>query len=401
MGGPSLKPEDSASSESERDPGVPRTAGPSRVRVSLESPTDEARAAEELRRAMGMQGFVGGSRALLEALQKIPRYAASEACVLIQGETGTGKELCARALHHLGRRSARPFVALNTGAMPTELVENELFGHEPGAYTHAQTAHRGVIAEAEGGTLFLDEIDALPLAAQVKLLRFLQEKEYRPLGARCSVASNVRVVAASNLALEQEVQAGRFRRDLYYRINVLPLRLPALSQRREDIALLAAHFLARHCRATGEPPRSFSARALEKLEAYAWPGNVRELENVVERAVVLGRGAVIEAAEIDLPGLDPGTAEAASGPAREETHETFRAAKSRVVRDFELTYLQRLLRRHDGNISRAARDAGKNRRAFFALMQKYRIRVRALTSSAPAHAIDLEIGGEHDGAVGG
>lgn len=399
MGGPSLKPDEFNPSVHGADGARCSDSFP--ARVPLESPTEQARAAEELRRALGMQGFVGSSQVLLRELQKIPRFAPSEACVLIQGETGTGKELCARALHHLGPRSSRPFVALNTGAMPTELVENELFGHEPGAYTHAQTVHRGVIAEAEGGTLFLDEIDALPLAAQVKLLRFLQEKEYRPLGARSSVAANVRVVAASNMELEREVQAGRFRRDLYYRINVLPLRLPALSQRREDIRLLAAHFLARHCRATGAPVRSFSGRALEKLEAYAWPGNVRELENVVERAVVLGRAAVIEAAEIDLPSTFDETAEALSSPPREAPHETFRAAKSRVVRDFELTYLQRLLRRHDGNISRAARDAGKNRRAFFALMQKYRIRVRVLTASVPANQIELEIGGEHDGAVGG
>lgn len=374
-------------------PGVPeRDAGSvSRRPASLEA--EEARAAEELRRLLGLQGFVGRSPGLLAELQKLPRFARSEACVLIQGETGTGKELCARALHHLGERSSRPFVALNTGAMPTELIENELFGHEPGAYTHAQTQHRGLIAEAEGGTLFLDEIDTLPVAAQVKLLRFLQEKEYRPLGGRRSLTANVRIIAASNLDLEREVVAGRFRRDLYYRVNVLPLRLPSLNQRREDIGLLAAHFLARHARGARREPATVSPAALRKLEAYAWPGNVRELENVVERAWVLGRGPVIEAVDIDLPG-DPreGTMEGAgssgAGEGSERT-ETFRAAKSRVVGDFERAYLQSMLRRHQGNISRAARDAGKNRRAFFALMQKHRIKVRVQEIAGAEYRVDL------------
>lgn len=328
----------------------------------------ECAAAHGLREWFGLQGFVGRSPALLTELNKLPSYARVDSSVLILGETGTGKELCARALHHLSLRASGPFMAVNVGAMPAELIENELFGHESGAYTSARGPAPGLIAAAEAGTLFLDEIDALPLTAQVKLLRFLQEKEYRPLGGRQNLHANVRVVAASNADLPGAVAAGRFRKDLFYRLNVLPLTLPALNARKEDLPLLARHFVARQGDQTGRRKLGLSPDALAKLQSYDWPGNVRELESVIERAVVLSEDWVIGARDIDLPVPDP--------PVESAKPETFRTAKARVVRDFESEFLREKLESHGGNITQAARAAGKNRRAFFELMRKHRIVVR-------------------------
>jgi two-component system response regulator GlrR len=325
----------------------------------------------ELLEALTLQGFVGESPILLSELRKLPSYARSDACVLILGETGTGKELCARMVHYLGPRANGPFVALNAGAIPTELVENELFGHDAGAYTSARGPQRGLVAEAEGGTLFLDEIDSVPLQSQVKLLRFLQEKEYRPLGARRILAANVRVIAASNIDLDHSVVTGRFRKDLFYRVNVLPVKLPSLNERKEDISLLAKHFVLKHAKSCGGEKIGLAPEALLKLQQYEWPGNVRELENVVERAVVLSQDCLIRAGDIDLPvtsppNVDPGAA----------GRETFQVAKARTVNNFERAYLQSALEQHHGNISQAARSCGKNRRAFFALMQKHRITIQ-------------------------
>lgn len=323
----------------------------------------------ELRQMLGLKGLVGESPVLVAQLEKLPRYARTDACVLILGETGTGKELCARAVHHLSPRLAAPFVAVNTGAIPLELIENELFGHDAGAYTSAQGPQRGLIAAAEGGTLFLDEIDSLPLSAQVKLLRFLQEKEYRPLGAKRNLSANVRVIAASNANLHDAAAEGRFRKDLYYRINVLPLRLPPLMERREDIPALARHFIAKHWAGGEKSPPKLGPTAILKLQRHDWPGNVRELENVVERALALCEAEVLRASDIDLP-----EEVATENTSAEAT--TFRAAKARLVGRFEREYLHDVLERNQGNISQAARAAGKNRRAFFALMQKHKVTVR-------------------------
>ena len=336
-----------------------------RTRRWLGLPADLLQVAAELRQLHGLKGLIGESAVWLAELNKLPRFARTDACVLILGETGTGKELCARAVHHLSQRADGPFVALNTGAMPAELIENELFGHDAGAYTSARGPQRGLIAEAENGTLFLDEIDTLPPAAQVKLLRFLQEKEYRPLGARRSVAANVRVIAASNTDLARAVAAGQFRKDLFYRINVLPLNLPPLSRRKTDIPLLARHFVARHADAERRGKLRLAPDALLKLQRHDWPGNVRELENVIERALALSESCLIRASDIDLPGDAP--PENASAPT------SLRAAKAEVVSRFEREYLADVLERNHGNITHAARAAGKNRRAFFALMKKHRM----------------------------
>jgi two-component system, NtrC family, response regulator GlrR len=325
---------------------------------------------QELKRKLGLGQLIGESPTFLAAVNKIPMMARCEASVLISGETGTGKEVCARAIHYLSPHSAKPFMAVNCGAIPPELIENELFGHERGAYTDAAAAKPGLIQEAEGGTLFLDEIDCLPLLAQVKLLRFLQEKEYRPLGATKTKKAAVRVIAATNADLEEAVQQGRLRRDLYYRINILPLVLPPLRQRQEDIVLLARHFLAKFAEEFGKPGTEFSAGALQMLRAYSWPGNVRELEHTIERAVALTEEST--PGEVDLTLVMP---------LRVEQPETFHHAKTRAVTQFEQAYIQDMLLAHTGNITKAARAAGKNRRAFWQLMRKHGIEAQNRKSS--------------------
>jgi two-component system response regulator GlrR len=328
---------------------------------------ERARAAGQvfgrLREKLGLRHLLGESPAFVAAIEKIPLVARCDASVLICGETGTGKELVARAVHYLSPRAKKPFVAVNCGAVPTELVENELFGHERSAYTGAFSQQPGVVQEAEGGTLFLDEIDSLPLLAQVKLLRFLQEKEFRPLGAARAQKADVRVLAASNGDLESAVDEGRLRRDLYYRLNVIPLRLPPLRERREDIPLLARHFLQKHAL---ERRAELSPRALQSLLDYDWPGNVRELEHVVERAIVLSQDEeLIREHHVALPR----SPERAPSPVAA----TFQQAKADAVARFEAAYVRELLATHRGNISRAARAADKNRRAFWELIRKHGI----------------------------
>lgn len=329
---------------------------------------------QQLRERLGLRGLVGESPAFLAEARKLPAVAGCDAGVLILGETGTGKELFARALHYLGRRSGEAFVPVNCGAIPVELVENELFGHDRAAFTGATTAAGGLIAEAEGGTLFLDEVDSLPPAAQVKLLRFLEEKRYRRLGSSRLREADLRVVAATNAELETGVAAGRFRRDLYYRLNVVQLRLPPLRERRSDIPLLARHFLDRFSQRLDKPLSGFSPEAMQTLVTHPWPGNVRELENVVQRAVILaGSGRRrIEPGDI---GLESAESRASS------RRESFQEAKRRVVAAFERDYLRSLLASCGGNVSRAARTARKDRRSLWGLIKKHRIDVDRYRSS--------------------
>jgi two-component system response regulator GlrR len=326
--------------------------------------------ASQLKEKLGLRCLVGESPAFLSEVRKFPLVAKCDASVLISGETGTGKELCARAIHHLSPRAHGPFIPVNCGAIPLELVENELFGHERGAYTGASTARLGLINEADGGTLFLDEIDSLPLLAQVKLLRFLQEKEYRPLGASKVCKADVRIIAASNSDFEAAVEVGRLRRDLYYRLNVVMLALPPLRERIEDIALLARYFLSKYAREFRKEVHSISADALQKLQFYDWPGNVRELENTIERAVVLCEHAEVASDDVLLPTDDA---------ARQQS---FQEAKAMIVTQFEKSYIQRLLITHQGNITRAAQTARKDRRTFWQLIRKHGIDVRRFKTLA-------------------
>lgn len=317
--------------------------------------------------------LIGSSPSFIEQANRIPAVARCDANVLILGETGTGKELFARAIHDLSPRAGAAFIPINCGAIPIELIENELFGHERGAYTGAMAASAGLIAEADGGTLFLDEIDSLPLLAQVKLLRFLQDKEFRSLGSSRLRHADVRIVTATNIDIEKAVREGRLRMDLYYRLNIVPLRLPPLRERVEDIPLLARHFLEVYARKFDKQVEGISNEALRKLVLYNWPGNVRELEHTIERAVALSHGKIIEPPDIDLRQMPDGI----------ET-QSLREAKARVVAQFEHTYLLGLMLACEGNITRAAEMAGKNRRAFWELLRKYRIDAGSVRDSKRA-----------------
>jgi DNA-binding NtrC family response regulator len=282
--------------------------------------------------------------------------------VLIAGETGTGKELVARAIHYQSPRQGKPFIPVNCGALPDHLFENELFGHTKGAYTDASSPEKGLVAEAEAGTLFLDEVDTLSASAQVKLLRFLQNREYRPLGSSKSITADVRILAATNADLRQQVQTKRFREDLYYRLNIVALRLPPLRERPEDIPLLADHFLRRYASHYGRGSLQFAAAALHKLVAYPWPGNVRELESVIQRAVLLAPCPVLQPDDIDLH---------LSYQCTVSEPESFHTAKARAIEQFERTYLNTLLTAHQGNVTHAAKHTGEARRSLQRLLKKH------------------------------
>ncbi|HEV2706895.1 MAG TPA: sigma-54 dependent transcriptional regulator [Pyrinomonadaceae bacterium] len=320
---------------------------------------------ESLKEKLGMRQLVGESTAFLAEVKRIPLIAKCDAGVLITGETGTGKEVCARAIHYLSPRAHKPFVPVNCGAIALELVENELFGHKRGAFTGAFTSQVGLIEMADTGTLFLDEIDCLPPNAQVKLLRFLQEKEYRTLGSAKVSRADVRVIAATNADLSEAVKTGKLRRDLFYRLNVIPLRLPPLRERRDDIPILALHFLNKYSAKFDKPGLQFSPAALRALALHDWPGNVRELENTVEREVALAEGASITLQDSDLP-CDP----------KPSCRTTFQQAKAEMVAQFERTYLDELLRTYQGNITKAAQAANKNRRTLWQLIRKHGINVK-------------------------
>ena len=313
-----------------------------------------------------LRDLIGDSPLFAQQVARVPVLARYDASVLILGETGTGKEVCAQAIHYLSDRSGGPWVAVNCGAIPTELVEAELFGHVKGAYTHAHSSRPGLVREAEGGTLFLDEIDSLPYGAQAKLLRFLQEKEYRPVGSNGVMHADVRVIAATNRNPSQLTARGVLRQDLLFRLNVLTLHLPLLRDRASDIPQLALYFLRAAARQWQKPAPALSPAALKKLLGYDWPGNVRELKNVMERAVLMSGAGTLSAQDIDLDGSSTLT-DITVGD------ESFRAAKARVVENFERAYIEHLLASNAGNVTHAARAAKKNRRAFFELMRKYKI----------------------------
>jgi formate hydrogenlyase transcriptional activator len=269
---------------------------------------------EEILGEHNYEEIVGTSPALGTVVRTIDRVAPTDTTVLIIGETGTGKELVARAVHNRSPRRSRPLVKVNCGAIASGLIESELFGHVKGAFTGALERRTGRFELADGGTLFLDEIGELPLDMQVKLLRVLQEQEFEPVGSSRTIKVDVRVIAATNRNLQDEVAAGRFRADLFYRLNVLPIRVPPLRERREDVAQLAMFFVQKHAKRIGRIVDSVSRESLDRLAAYAWPGNVRELENVIERALVLSHGGVLDAAQGLVPGAEP--AVATTGPTR-------------------------------------------------------------------------------------
>jgi transcriptional regulator with GAF, ATPase, and Fis domain len=316
-------------------------------------------------------GVVGRSAKLVAAAKQVHLMAGSDAPCLLLGETGTGKELFARAMHYLSPRRDSPFVPLNCGAVADHLFENELFGHARGAYTDARSQENGLLAYAEDGTLFLDEIDALSSSSQVKLLRVLQEREYRPLGSARSVVTNVRILAACNCDVWQRVQARLFREDLYHRLNVLRLVIPPLRERIDDIPLLVRHFLREFSAREGRGKVEVTDAAMVRLTAYRWSGNVRELQGLLHRAFLLHVGPVLDADSLDVPEVQSvqdhsGLLSASDSP------QTLKAAKDRAVQQCEQTYLAEVLRRCEGNVSRAARASGKERRSFQRLLRKHK-----------------------------
>jgi two-component system response regulator AtoC len=335
-----------------------------RLRLSREN----RRLRSELADGFRIENFIGSSPSLQEMLRQVRKVAPTKTTVLVTGESGTGKELVARAIHELSPRASMPFVAVNCGAIPAELLESELFGHVRGAFTDASRDKKGLAAEADGGTLFLDEIGELPVQLQVKLLRFLEDEQVRRVGDTRSEKVDVRVVAATARDLARAVKDGQFREDLFYRLNVVNVRLPALRERPDDVPALVEHFLAKYRRLRPEEPLTgVSPEALEVLRSHRWPGNVRELEHAVERAVVLAEGPLIQ--EGDLPDevrAAPAPSSAAAAPGRDlSVKRAFRAMEEQLIRT--------ALDRTGGNRTRAAELLDLSYRALLYKIKEYGI----------------------------
>ena len=338
-------------------------AGPTHARSGLraEAPAsagDTAWRAAILSRSSRMQAVLDEARLV----------AAADASVLIRGDSGTGKELLARAIHLASPRAAAPFVAINCGAIPEPLLESELFGHVRGAFTGATSAHQGLVQAAHGGTLFLDEIGDMPPALQVKLLRVLQERAVRPVGATRAQAVDLRIVSATHRDLDAALAAGQFRADLYYRIDVVSLQLPTLAERREDIPLLAGHFLRSLAHKYGRRLTGFAPEALEALATAPWPGNVRQLHNVVEQACALATTALIPRALVERA---------------LRVHPTEPLGYAEAKRRFERNYLIQLLKLTAGNVSDAARLAERNRTEFYRLLQRHDLTPELFRGAGP------------------
>ncbi|WP_260292019.1 sigma 54-interacting transcriptional regulator [Sedimenticola hydrogenitrophicus] len=309
------------------------------------------------------------SQAMEQLLLEVQRVAQGDASLFIHGESGTGKELIARAVHRVSPRQAAPFVAVNCSAIPGELLESELFGHVRGAFSGAVSSRDGLFRSADSGTLFLDEIGDMPPMFQVKLLRALQEQRIRPVGANQDIPVDVRIISASHHDLEALVEEGKFRQDLYYRLNVVTLRLPSLSERREDIPLLANHFLTRLSPRYASRVKGFSAEALDALVQYDWPGNVRQLQNVVEQLTALSTTPIITVMQVEKALREKASLMPGFQEAREQ---------------FERDYLVELLQRVNGNVSQAARLAKRNRTEFYKLLKRHHLEPAQFKPDSPA-----------------
>jgi DNA-binding NtrC family response regulator len=341
---------------------------------------DRTRRLEMRLEAQEQFGELIGTSAKMSAVYRlIEGVATATSTVLILGESGTGKELVARAIHQRSARASKPFVAVNCAAIPKDLVESELFGHVRGAFTGAQNARAGLFETAHGGTIFLDEVGDLPLVAQVKLLRTLQEGEVKRVGSDETKIVDVRVLAATNIDLKSRIDAGGFRTDLFYRLNVIGIALPPLRERRDDILLLAYHFIDKYARRMGRDPKRLGPDAARALTVYPWPGNVRELEHAMERAVVLAQGSAISSR--DLPAETQGEGTISSTPRPASGHAMlaisalladlpFAEAKRAAMTQFEEAYVAEVMRRSDGNLSEAARQAGVDRSNFKRILRK-------------------------------
>jgi DNA-binding NtrC family response regulator len=344
-----------------------------RAAKQVELARTNAELRSQLRRQYGFENIVGTSAAIRRVFSVVSRVAPTDASVFVSGESGTGKELIARAIHTHSRRAERPFVAINCAALPDHLLESELFGHEKGSFTGAEGMRRGLVESTAGGTFFLDEISEMSLELQAKLLRVVQERKIRRVGGATEIPVDVRWVTATNRDPEQAVRDGALRQDLYFRLNVVPVRVPPLRERAEDIPLLAQQFLRSFAAAHGRPEVHLTPGAMQALRSYSWPGNVRELQNVIERVVSLGEGA--EAGVEELPEEVVGETAGSRAGAREadsySADRPFHEAKADAIARFEQDYLRDLLGRNGGNISRAARFAGIDRKTIHRLLTKY------------------------------
>jgi DNA-binding NtrC family response regulator len=364
---------------------LPKTFSADQLRVSVERAlrhrgleVENRNLRAQLQQTLGLDNVVGRSTAMTEVFELVRKAARSEANILILGPSGTGKELIARAIHANSPRAAQAFVPVDCASLPEQLLESELFGHEKGAFTGALRSKPGLIEVAHHGTLFLDEIGEMPSALQVKLLRALQERQIRRVGGTALIDVDVRVVSATNRDLTEAIAKGQFRDELYYRVNVIAIRLPRLRERAGDVELLADTFLKRygHGHVT-----SIDAAAMAALEAYAWPGNVRELQNIIERACALADGHVITRRDLPEHVLSPVLSPAprpAPGPVGETLSSAqdlpLKEAKEHWMGVLEASYLKDVLARHDGNISAAAKTAGIDRKTFHRLVNKHRLR---------------------------
>jgi DNA-binding NtrC family response regulator len=308
---------------------------------------------EELGHRYQFENIVGHSRAMQEIFATIVRVASTRATVLLAGESGVGKDLIARAIHYHSARRERPFVKIDCTALPENLMESELFGYEKGAFTGANTSKPGKFEQADTGTVMLDEIGDVPPSIQVKLLRILQEREFERLGSNKTLRIDVRVIAATNVDLRAALEQGTFREDLYYRLNVVPINIPPLRERKEDIPFLARHFVAKLSADVGSPVESISDAAIEKLMGYGWPGNVRELENVIERSLVLCPHRILDAGDVKLD----------AAPRSKGTQADAFLPEGMSLDDFEKSIIREALRRAGGNKSQAARLLGITRNA--------------------------------------
>ena len=313
------------------------------------------------------ENLVGSSPAMQRVYQTIQMIAKTDVTVLITGESGTGKDLAARAIHALSHRRDQSYVTVNCPTLPENILESELFGYKKGAFTDASSDKIGLFEEARGGTIYLDEIGDIASAIQTKLLRVLQEKEIKPLGQTKSIKVDVRVIASTNRDLREKIRQQEFREDLFYRLNVLTVQMPPLRERKEDIPLLAEHFLKHYCEEFGKPPKSLSSELMDLLLRRNWQGNVRELENIINRAILLSTGDVIKPHEIGWTAELPDSCAVGS-----EIHEmSYKEAKGEVLRHFHAQYLGELLIRNNGNVTHSARECGLERQALQQILRRY------------------------------
>jgi len=332
---------------------------------------------QELREKYGFHNIVGKSKKMQEIYRIIVKVAPTDSTVLINGQSGTGKELIARAIHFNSSRRDKQFVTVDCAVLAENLLESELFGHIRGSFTGAVTTKPGLFEVANGGTVFLDEIGNISLSIQAKLLRVLQEREFTPVGGTKAKKVDIRLIAATNKDLEKMIKEGTFREDLYYRLNIVPIYLPPLRERPDDIPLLAVHFLKRYSEEIGKTIKGFTPEAMERLMKYPWPGNVRELENVIQRTVVMLDEEMVKVEHLILPGQpEKPTTESPIPMTSEELKEIKKQLREKAVEEIEKAFVINALNRNEWNVTRAAEEVGMLRPNFQALMRKYGLRAR-------------------------